>query len=237
MARERGWSSRLQPIAWPQTCGRCRSSVQRWPTAPSGSGPSAWGPCRKLGLLRQLLPSPAAANCSLNCISSHALPQPFYSFPERGEYELMVCPSSAAWLPLNRAQELALAPASSDRPRSRGRRLRAGRKAVWLTGSLTRSWDPAVAPVSRRGRWGKGGGTRAQRHCPRAAAPCLGPGVLLSFAPQHGWIQLCSPQSSSLCPPAPLRPQGLEVGVGVLGTKPAQRKAELLRASRVPLTP
>ena len=57
---------------------------------------------------------------------------------------------------------------------------------------------------------------------------------------QHGWIQPCipaAPQSSSLCPPAALRQQGLEVGVRVLGTKPAQQKAELLGASRVPLPP
>lgn len=44
---------------------------------------------------------------------------------------------------------------------------------------------------------------------------------------QRGWIQSsipAAPQSSSLCPPVALRQQGLQVGIGVLGTKPAQQK-------------
>lgn len=59
---------------------------------------------------------------------------------------------------------------------------------------------------------------------------------------QRGWIQSsipAAPQSSSLCPPVALRQQGLQVGIGVLGTKPAQQKTEFLGAPATPgpLTP
>lgn len=80
---ERGRDTRcspLQPPAHPQTPDTAGAGTQlahgpsRLPRNPHAN----WGP------LGQLLPSPPAANCSFNCVSSHSLLQPFYRFSERG---------------------------------------------------------------------------------------------------------------------------------------------------------
>lgn len=77
---EQGWDTHCSPLHIPRPPDTAGAGTQlaHSPSRLLRNPHANWGP------LGQLLPSPPAANCSFNCVSSHSLLQPFYRFSERG---------------------------------------------------------------------------------------------------------------------------------------------------------